>query len=80
MNRFHEFHCLFDSGVDEISGHTNYDMGTVSIDLTHIIAFNPFTKKGYTVVRLVDGNCFIVDYSYDNFKQLMARQFVTTSN
>ncbi len=80
ITRFHEFHCLFHKGISAVSGQPEYDMGTICIDLGSIVAFNPFTKKGYTVVRMTDANSYVIDYPYENLKQLLQRQFVTTDN
>lgn len=71
MKKFHEFNCLYNNGTDPVSGEMDYTAGIASIDLNSITAFNPFTLDNYTVVRLVDGNSFVVEYPYEKFKQLI---------
>ena len=79
MKKFHEFTCLFDNGIDPVSGEPDFTISDACIDLMSVIAFNPFTLTDYTVLRLVDGTSFIVECKFDEMKKLMASNSIMYS-
>lgn len=70
MKKFVEFTCMFDNGIDLVTGEPNYSIEVVCIDLSNVIAFNPFTLYGYTVLRMSEGTSFIVEQDYEQVKSL----------
>lgn len=76
MKHFHEFNCLYNDGTDPVTGETDYTNGIASIDLNSIVAFNPFTLDGFTVLRLVDGSNFVVDCHYEEVKRIVLKNSI----
>lgn len=71
MKNFYEFNCLFNAGINSITGEDDYDIGITCIDLNAVVAFNSFTLKNYTVVRLLEGSSFIIEIEHDELKSLI---------
>jgi hypothetical protein len=67
MTNFQEFRCLFYKGESE-KGAPLYSAGRITIDLNTVVAFNPFTKDGHTVLRCIDGQSYIVRCEYEEMK------------
>jgi len=71
ITNFHEFDCLFFDKVNPITEEDEFKTGTVCIDLLKVVAFNEYTKQGYTVLRLVDANSYIVKVDYNEIMDLI---------
>ena len=67
MTNFQEFSCKFADESDDIDEPKFID-GQITIDLTTVIAFNPWSDKRYTVLRCIDGQSYIVKCDYKKMK------------
>jgi len=80
MSNFQEFDCLFLQRDNEINSNADYVRGKICIDLNNAIAFNRFTDERYTVLRMVDGNSYIVRCSYDDMMERVLSYVVRFEN
>ena len=65
ITNFQEFECLFFEKENPVNSKAEFEKGTICIDLNNVIAFNAFTDRRYTVLRMIDGNSYIVRCTYD---------------